>query len=216
MTDSINKIYELSNIKKINESSSAIKVPDKTIIYTSSNSSIKTINKIATLDKSYIINLNNDKDDKSDEIIKSDESLILNINYDEYKDINKYEIIYNNDNNLYNLYYLSVNCNNIQCVGMYKESDTSFNLILDNYIGILINCDIEGKFKNHKYIVYSQNIKKKKIINLYNDYPFYFGLSGDQLIYYPFYIICYEHQMNIIDFIEIYPLLIKNIVKYQL
>jgi hypothetical protein len=221
MADNISKIYEINGNKKISESTSAIKVPDKTIIYTSNNTSNNTSNtniKIKNMDKSYTISIHTHKDEeyKSDEIVTSDESLVLNSNFDEYRDINKYDIIYSEDYNLYNLYVLTINCNNIQCVGKRKNPDTSYELVLDDYKGIYIHYHIKDEFYDQKYLIYSQNIKKKKTIHLYNEQPFYPGLSDDQLSYYPIYVICYEHELTITQFLKIYALLIKNIIKYEL
>lgn len=218
MTDNINKIYELNGNKKISESSSAIKVPDKTIIYTSNNTAATSTTKIKTLDKSYIISVHShlEEEYKSDEIVKSDDSLVINSNFDEYRDINKYDIIYSDDYRLYNLFVLTINCNNIQCIGMTKNTDTSYELVLDDYKGIFIHYHVNDEYVNQKYLVYSKHIKKKKMIHLYNDQPFYLGLTDDQLSYYPIYVICHDHQMTVTQFIKIYPLLIKNIIKYEL
>jgi hypothetical protein len=211
MTDKITKTYEISN-KKISESCPIIiRKSEKPYVYTSNNI---IVTKPIDL-KSYKINI--EQDDISDEIVKSDESLHLNENYDEFKDFNKYEIIYNEDDELYNLFKFYINCNNIHCIGMHKHVDTSYDLILDDYKGIFIHCDADiNLIKDQKFIFYSQNIKKNKTIHLNNTHPFYVGLSADQLIYYPIYIISCDTKYNVNHFIEIFPFLIKNIIKYEL
>lgn len=100
---------------------------------------------------------------------------------------------------------------------MDKEIDTSYDLILEGYKGIYIHCDTDIKLTmDHKFIFYSKNIKKNKTIHLNNNQPFHIGLSEDQLIYYPIYIISRDVKYNVEDFIEIFPFLIKNIIKYEL
>ena len=192
------KTYEILYDKK---ESCPITIRKPEIVYTSN---VKK--------KSYKINLIDD-DDISDEIVKSDESLHINENYDEFK--NRYDIIYNDDNETYNLFKFYINCNNIYCNGMDKQTDTSYDLILEGYKGIYIHCDADIS-RDHKFIFYSKNIKKNKTIHLNNNHPFYVGLSADQLIYYPIYIISCNIKYNVKDFIEIFPFLIKNIIKYEL
>jgi hypothetical protein len=221
MTDSINKIYDVSSVKKINHSCPIIRVSDKSITYTSSEGITTNLNKINTLSKSYKINVNKDHHEDgavhiSDDINKSDDSLILNNKYDEYKDYNKHEIIYNDNDDLYNLFHFHINCNNINCVGFIKDIDTSYDLVLEKYKGIHIHCQIECQFHGHRFIFFSKHIKKNKTIYLHNDNPFYYGLSDDQIEYYPIYIICCDDKYKTKDFIELYPYLIKNIIKYEL
>lgn len=210
MADKLTKTYEISNKKIIESSPIIIRKTETPYVYTSTNIVQKKVNL-----KNYKINIDNEED-ISDEIVKSDESLHLNENYDEYKDFNKYEIIYNEDDECYNLFKFYINCNNIHCIGMHKHVDTSYDLILDDYKGIFIHCDADTKFKNDNFIFYSKNIKKNKTICLNNNHPFYVGLSNDQLVYYPIFIICCDTKYNVANFIEIFPFLIKNIIKYEL
>jgi hypothetical protein len=220
MTDSLNKIYDLSSVRKISESCPIIRVSDKSITYTSSQGIITDINKINSLSKSYKINVDNIREQShehiSDEIVKSDESLVLNINYDDFRDYNRHEIVYNESDEMYNLFHFNITCNNIQCIGSIKDIDTSYDLVLENYKGIHIHCQIECQFQGHRFIFYSKHVKKNKTIYLHNDSPFYYGLSDDQIEYYPIYIICCDDKYKTKDFIELYPFLIKNIIKYEL
>ncbi len=190
--------YYISD-KKINDSSSIIH--NNSFIYNSKEN-------IPKLSKHYTIRLESNNDEyQSDEIVKSDESLVLNINYDEYQPI-KCDIIFEEDGELYQFFKLSLLYNNIHCTGMIKHTDSSYDLILDGYKGIYI------KYLDD-FILYSQHIKKKKTIILHNQKPFNIDMTNDQLLYYPIYIIS-NKKYKVSDITNIYPLLIKNVIKYNL
>lgn len=196
MTDKVS--YYLQD-KKINDSSSVIH--NNSFIYNSKEN-------IPKLSKNYTIQLVSNHDEyQSDEIIKSDESLVLNINYDEYQPI-KHDITFEEDGELYQFFKLSLLYNNIHCTAMIKHTDSSYDLILNGYKGIYI------KYLDD-FILYSQHIKKKKTIILHNEHSFNIDMSDDQLVYYPIYIIS-NKKYTVSDFINIYPLLIKNVIKFNL
>lgn len=196
MTDKVS--YYLQD-KKINDSSSVIH--NNSFIYNSKEN-------IPKLSKNYTIQLvSNQEEYQSDEIVKSDESLVLNINYDEYQPV-KHDISFDEDGELYQFFKLSLLYNNIHCTAMIKHTDSSYDLILNGYKGIYI------KYLDD-FILYSQHIKKKKTIILHNEHSFNIDMSDDQLVYYPIYIIS-NKKYTVSDFINIYPLLIKNVIKYNL
>jgi len=212
-----NKFYHISSHKKLAESCPIIiRHPEKSFIYKSADNIITTLKPVNI--KYYNINAEQNSDEYiSDEIVKSDDSIIANENYNDISNINKYKILYNDDTETYNLFKFDIICNNIQCIGMNKQVDTSYDLILDGYKGIFIHCDTDiNKSYNQKFIFYSKHIKKNKTIHLNNNQPFYINMAVEQLAYYPLYIICCDIRYITKDFIDIYPFLIKNIIKYEL
>lgn len=168
----------VDDIKRKNRSTSTTK---KMIHYTSSEPTISVSPKIETPIYQVFIDIHSESESIE---LKSDIGLC-----------------YDHDG-IYNFFELNIVCQQIKCIGQYKTSTTSYDLINQGYNAI--HC-IDG---DQNYLVLSKHIlKPKNIILVHKKLPF----NIDQFIYYPIYVIC-SLDMEISDFEALFPYLLYNLL----
>ena len=103
---------------------------------------------------------------------------------------------------IYNFFELSIVCQQIKCIGQYKTSTTSYDLIQQGFNAF--HC----KDGDNHYLVLSKHILKPKNIILVQKK---LSLNIDQFIYYPIYVIC-SLDMEISHFESLFPYLLYNLL----